>query len=299
MKFVRDHAKTKEALKQWAGTNELLVLHFFFWSLGSSLQKTHVGMLRGLLLAALNEHPELILTAFPELYYKWKDSDSDTIPEDIEIKFAFQRMIENSQYLRLAIFVDGIDEFQGDCREMSRFLLASHNTKLVLSSRPLNSCLESLAGCPTLKLQDLARGDMETLVHGELSSHRMMKSLIQQFPIQGSQFGSQVVARADGVFLWVKLVMILLIDNLENGDDLKELARRLTAFPSDLRDLYRRMFENIDEQYQKESAMFFYLKEKWPAIAQDQALPGLVVWYTINNADAVFKGDVGPMQPDR
>jgi hypothetical protein len=60
MKFIHGHSKTVAALKRWAGPNELVVLHFFFWNLGTTLQKSQVGMLRALLHEMLERFPELI-----------------------------------------------------------------------------------------------------------------------------------------------------------------------------------------------------------------------------------------------
>jgi chromosomal replication initiation ATPase DnaA len=66
MKFICDDARTKNALKRWAGANELVTLQFFFWNLGTNVQKSHAGLLRGLLHAALEQNPELIPAVFPK-----------------------------------------------------------------------------------------------------------------------------------------------------------------------------------------------------------------------------------------
>jgi hypothetical protein len=176
MKFIHNHRKTLESLTKWSGSRELVVLNFFFWNLGTDLQKSQAGLLRALLHAMLERFPELIPAVLPRLYRNWKSSDADTEPHYVEIKSAFELMIEKSRYLNLAIFIDGIDEFEGDHRDMSLFLLSivSSRVKLVISSRPLNACLAALSDCPTMRLQDLTRKDMEAYVHGELSSHRLI-----------------------------------------------------------------------------------------------------------------------------
>jgi Cdc6-like AAA superfamily ATPase len=166
MKFVYDHVKTKEALRQCAGSQELVMTLFFFWNLGTTLQKTHAGMLREILSTILDKHPELIPAVFSKFYRNWKNWDFKIEPHYVEIKEAFSIMIEKSSYLKLAVFIDGIDEFEGDHRDMVQFLrsLASPRVKLVISSRPLNTCLASLTGCPTLRVQDLTRNDMKVFV---------------------------------------------------------------------------------------------------------------------------------------
>jgi hypothetical protein len=122
MKFVHDRASTNADLKQWAGTQELVILHFFFWNLGTALQKTYAGMLRGLLHAALEKYPELIPAVFPKMYRTWDQVYFESEPEFIEIKKAFELFIEKSKCLRIVILIDGIDEFEGDHQGMSLFL---------------------------------------------------------------------------------------------------------------------------------------------------------------------------------
>ncbi|CAN9250015.1 unnamed protein product [Alternaria alternata] len=239
MKFIFDSPKTQEALEEWAEESELVKLQFFFWDLGTALQKSQVGMLRALLHAVLDQHPELVPAVFPRLYRSWKASDADIEPQYIEMKEAFEMLIEKSRFLRLAVFIDGIDEFEGNHRDMALLLrsLASPNVKLIVSSRPLNACLDAFAGCPTLRLQELTRADMKTFVQGELSSKPSMACLMQRYPIRAPQLTIELLDKAEGVFLWVKLVVRLLADGLEDGDNLEELHARLMLLPSDLRDL--------------------------------------------------------------
>jgi hypothetical protein len=126
-----------------------------------------------------------------------------------------------------------------------------------------------------------------------------MIRLVRQYPDGVPQLTAEVVERAEGVFLWVRLVVRDLIQSLENGDNLEELRARLMALPSDLRHLYKRMFEKMSVEYQKESAIMFQLNEKWLGISHDQSLPGLLMWFAINNPDAGLKLPVGHMSLDQ
>ncbi|CAO2653869.1 Nn.00g106020.m01.CDS01 [Neocucurbitaria sp. VM-36] len=294
MKFISRHPRTESALKRWAGPDQLLVLPFFFWNLGTTLQKTHVGMLRALLHAALDEHPELIPAVLPKQYRNWDNASTESEPDYVEIKRAFELFIEKSRYLRIAILIDGIDEFAGDDRDLSLFLraLVSPRLKLIVSSRPVNGCLSALTGCPGLRLQDLTRNDMESFVHGELSTHHLMVRLTQRFPDRAPQLGTDIVDKAEGVFLWVTLVVRLLIKGLENGDDLDELQTRLTSLPSDLKDLYRRMFGRMKVEYQIQAATIFQLVRKWNDHILDQPLPGLVLSYALAPPSAALTASV-------
>ncbi|CAN9221747.1 unnamed protein product [Alternaria alternata] len=223
--------------------------------------------------------------------------DADIEPQYVEMKKAFERLMEKSRFLKLAIFIDGIDEFGGDHRDMALFLrsLASLHVKLVVSSRPLNACLDALAGCPNLRLQELTRPDMEKFVQGELSSNRLMARMMKQFPKRAPKLIIDLLNKAEGAFLWVKLVVRLLVDGLENGDTLEELHAKLTLLPFDLRDLYRNMFGKMRIEYQKQAAVIFQLLHQWRHSILDQNLPGLVLSYAMYPSTAVFEAPVALM----
>lgn len=63
-----------------------------------------------------------------------------------------------------------------------------------------------------------------------------------------------VVDKAQGVFLWVFLVVKSLIRGLAEGDTLKTLLRRVAMFPSDLYDYFKLILERVDGVYAKQTA---------------------------------------------
>ena len=123
-------------------------------------------MLRSLLHHILAQYRDLVPAVFPTLYADdGKPLSDDEPPSYVELKGAFERLkIRSATFLRICIFIDGIDEFEGDHRDMSMFLrsIASPSIKVVVSSRPVNGCLNAFKDCPTLKLQDLTRNDMKS-----------------------------------------------------------------------------------------------------------------------------------------
>lgn len=67
MKYIQEDFRTKQALSVWAGQQELVTASFFFWNLGSALQKSQEGLLRSLLHDILDQRRHLIPFIFPEL----------------------------------------------------------------------------------------------------------------------------------------------------------------------------------------------------------------------------------------
>jgi hypothetical protein len=60
---------------------------------------------------------------------------------------------------------------------------------------------------------------------------------------------SYIVTDAEGVFLWVSLVVNDLLRGLADGDDINRLQTRLNALPKNLEGLYWRILERIPENY--------------------------------------------------
>ena len=297
MKFILQHERTTSALTQWAGSDyELMMIHFFFWNTGESLQKTHVGMLRGLLYAVLDKYPELVPAVFPKLYRGWNQSIAKSQPEYVELKVALSLLISKAHFLKLAIFIDGVDEFEGDHSDMSHFLrsLVSKNVKLVVSSRPINACLETFANSPSLRLQDLTRPDMESFVRGELSSEKEMTALMEEYPDQAPHLGTAILQKAEGVFLWVKLVVGLLVKGLRDGDTIGELYATLESLPSDLKDLYQRMFDSLPPKHQVEAAHTFRLERVWRDLFT-QPLPALALSFALSNPSEALAAPCVPV----
>lgn len=80
--------------------------------------------------------------------------------------------------------------------------------------------------------------DNYTCVQIKFSSDERFKDLEIEEPGVGARLASEVVDRASGVFLWVKLAVHSLLEGLGNYDRSIDLERRLSQLPEDLDDLY-------------------------------------------------------------
>ncbi|KAF2258745.1 hypothetical protein CC78DRAFT_477645, partial [Lojkania enalia] len=297
LKYIIGHQKTKTLLHQWAGNSELAIVKFFFWNLGTGLQKTTLGMLRALLHDILAQYPELIPSVFSGMYQSWADFGipgrraDENEPHLTEIKSAFKSLMRASaKFLKLCIIIDGIDELDGDHRDLSEFLysLASQHIKIVVSARPLPVCLSVFRGCPSLELQRLTEPDIKLFVEENLACHRSMIALSRRFPQETKELVNELKEKAAGVFLWVRLVVRLLMDGIEAGDDVSDLRRKLRSLPADLRDLYRRMISKMDPDYRVQAAKIFQLLYTWKQHVQDQPFMTIILHFAMQNPSEAF-----------
>ena len=114
---------------------------------------------------------------------------------------------------KLLFLVDGLDEFEGteeQREELIDYLLSLsryRNLKLCLSSRPWNIYTEAFQHFPQLKLEDLTYNDISAYVVSKLQSHRLFQYIERQDPGSADQLITSIIAKAAGVFLWVRLVV--------------------------------------------------------------------------------------------
>ena len=101
--------------------------------------------------------------------------------------------------------------------------------------------------------------DINTYVTTEFSNDATLRRLVEDDPATSRQIIDEILDKASGVFLWVFLVVKSLTESLQNGDDMKDLQRRLSALPADLEPLYKRMIDTIDPFYQLHAAQLFQI----------------------------------------
>ncbi|PSN68044.1 hypothetical protein BS50DRAFT_633683 [Corynespora cassiicola Philippines] len=297
MKYIIDNPKTRHLLAEWATSDgkNLVVTSFFFWNLGTPLQKSREGLLRSLLWTILSEYPELIPVVFPHEYQSCED-DADGLTY-IEITRAWNLLVEKSRrFLKIAILIDGMDELDGEQSDLAEFILSmcSSSIKVIVSSRPTIASSHAFLGCPSLHLEDLTTKDMELYIHGHLTSHPAMIPLSLSCPQMSEEITTEVKSKAEGVFLWVKLVVKILIDGIKAGDNIEELRAKLRSLPGDLKELYRGMLHQIPSDYRMQAVELFRLLQIWHSFAKEE-VPTSLLHFALRPVQESIKQPVGPM----
>lgn len=248
MKYLKNHRRVKETLKSWAAGTPLIIASFFFRYNGNALQKTQEGLFRSLLYQALENHRELIPIVLSEAIDVPMNELTNywTVPR---LKRAFRKLIEQKEVpLRICLLVDGLDEYAGDHSEIAEAFQYSSNfahTKVCVSSRPLLSFDRAFKDFLGLRLEDLTFDDIQAYVKSKFQDDERFKELEIEEPGLAPNLALQVVKKASGVFLWVKLVVHSLLEGLQNFDRGIDLERRLNELPEDLNNLYWHMLDQV------------------------------------------------------
>ena len=275
MKYIYNDNRTSQILSQWSGSIPILVATFFFWNSGTREQRSQIGLLRSLLFQILHHRPTLIHQIFPEEHAMLRDQLPSAVRDYPRhawslrrLQDAVRRLVEMEDLqLKICLFIDGLDEFEGNddqndrqyLIELFRSLASSPSIKICLSSRPLLIFEESFRESPGLRLQDLTSGDIRRFVTDRLSNNSRMRQIADNEPLQRHDFEKEICKKAQGVFLWVKLVVRSLLDGVSNSDRMADLRARLEVLPADLEELYHHMLAKIEKIYLKGASQVFQL----------------------------------------
>lgn len=138
------------------------------------------------------------------------------------------------------------------------------NIKVIVSSRPHLVFQEAFDGLPTLRLQDLTMDDIIAYVDETLGKHPKMIQLLRREPEEGLLLIGEIVTKAQGVFLWVSLVVKSMVTGLRNEDGFSDLQKRLSLLPAGLENLYRHMLQITPPFYAFQMSRTFQIIRKAP-----------------------------------
>ncbi|KAK4459685.1 hypothetical protein QBC42DRAFT_273894 [Cladorrhinum samala] len=270
MKFISqptelDHdPRCMPYLREWSGSKPLAFASFYFWAAGTELQTSQEGLFRTLLYQILEQNPVLISELFPKRWAALCLFDQDTkYFTDEELRLCLSALVERlSPTTNLCFFIDGLDEFDGDHANLIGLLkgmIDRSSIKLCVASRPWVVFEESLKNEPSLRLEDLTFNDIKHYATCRLQNNADFALHQRQNPEFINSLVGNVVHKASGVFLWVKLVVSSLLDGLKCGDRVSDLQKRLDSLPRDLEDLFERILDQIDPTYFEHASQYFSL----------------------------------------
>ncbi|CAH0045286.1 unnamed protein product [Clonostachys solani] len=320
MRYLQDSEQIRAGLNEWAGSMPLEICHFFFWNIGDEYQKSQKGLLRSLLHDILQQHRDLIPAIMPEAWEAWSSRADHMMLNSgslrnpmlrpdlkpwgmIQLNGFFRNLLQTLQSrVKICLFIDGLDEYDGDHYEIADMfeeIAQSFNIKLCLSSRPLLAFEQAFEGQPSLKLQDLTARDISYYVKENLYRHKYMMALAKENPAQVSDLVGDVVEKARGVFLWVKLVVRSLLRGLSDYNRISDLQRRVEYLPGDLEALYSHMLQMTDPFYHEQASRIFQIYRA----AQQQCPSQLTLlnlsWADDEDEDLAEKAPIQPLSHSR
>ncbi|KAL8669837.1 MAG: hypothetical protein Q9168_005589 [Polycauliona sp. 1 TL-2023] len=254
IKYIIGEPRTAQYLDKWEPNTHLITPIFFFKNLGTELQKSAIGLLRSLIMQITELWPDMIslilrryghatgqsqephlLTRLPT----WTEKQLRLILEDF--------ISEKPATVTLCVFIDGLDEYTGDeeiLLEIISLLNSVAGCKVCVSSRPEQVFHTEFKHNPQCRVQDLNEKDI-----GKMVIEKLKPSLEKDKPTETEAIRRLIrdlIRKAEGVFLWLSIMMKDLIKASRNCDSMSELRRRLEVTPGTMHGLYQRILEGLD-----------------------------------------------------
>jgi hypothetical protein len=253
MKFISDHPNLRARLHKWAQPRELLFGTFYFWIGGDTMQKSHEGLLRSLLRQLLSQKTALISRACRRRWALLRVFHTEAIMPDWtwpELLEAFSTLRDGAeQQFNIALFIDGLDEFDGPHERLIKFiddLRGLPGVKLCVSSRPWNVFQDAFDSSPSLRMEGLTASDIQTYVKGQFDDTPAFRELCEALPDHAATLIDDIVAKAQGVFLWVHVVVRTLRQGLTEGSRISDLQDLVKRLPPEMDRLYHAMSKMVN-----------------------------------------------------
>ena len=276
MKFLVEHSKTQELLQSSpripnlnCTDGEWVMINLFFTDRGSESQRSGGSVLRRMLFQLLKAKPSLIdqVLCFGKrkkclvpgneaskvhetadaVMYEWNE-------ESLKQALLFCRN-QRGKPFRCCIFLDGLDEHEGDHKKFGTFILSLvtksepeivNIIKICVASRPEQVFQDIFEDYPSFAMHDYTDSDIRKHLDQRLGGHPSLKGISGQRRNELISMYDYIVKNAHGVFLWADSVAEEMYTGLENGETFSRLWELLEELPTDIENLYKQILEKID-----------------------------------------------------
>ena len=324
MKYALAEKKTLEFLALADPGNWHLV-PFFFHDRGSSIQKSVTGLLQELLYRLVEEDEKLLAfipsrlidrllkrnkTATqvsmlsqrygeekgPDHVYQVSSSAETWSADDLQEALTAITGQDKSP-LNVLFFIDALDEHEGNHGDLIRVIRNSFipkgasvvNVKFCLASRPDPAFTNAFGLCPGLLVHEYTRDDVQWYARQQIASSILLRDIDPDMS-ELHKLTGEITQRANGVFIWVRIVIKELIDRFIDGSTISQLRDILSAVPEELKDLYQRSLSRVKPEYALES---YVMTQIVLCAANPQTLKSL-----LEATDIALKRKVEPMSRD-
>ncbi|KAH6887430.1 hypothetical protein B0T10DRAFT_538906 [Thelonectria olida] len=259
MKYVLSDRRTTEGLS-CGGRSVLSISSFFFHDRGvHETQKSFEGLLRSIIYQLLCDIRSLapLVVGIHDRHVGDRDKQSEWSIEELEE--ALRAIIKQHEVRGyVCLFIDALDEYKGNLAWVTRFIkeLVTPTPDQVLkvricaSSRDRNVIGLLLSENPRLTLHEWTMLDIQKFAD---------ESLAEAERDGYDQLLEEITHRAEGVFLWVKLVVEELMEPLFDGEPIEDLLKLVSDLPEELPAFYDRMFSKVTKRNRRASLVMIEL----------------------------------------
>jgi ankyrin repeat protein len=224
------------------------VASFFFHGRGASMQRTALGLFRSLLHQILTQIRPL-LSEFQSMFQEKLEArgkpEKDWNWHEKELQDFFKSNVAEKGY-RIRIFIDALDECGEDVAEQ----LMDYFQKLTIPTKSALSICFSCRHYPRIgfgnSVEEICvehqnQQDISTYIQARLKiAFKEQRNTVEILE-------KEILNKASGIFQWVDLVVSKTLTLRRKGKSMKNIQNMLLEVPAALDELYRTIFETINE----------------------------------------------------
>jgi energy-coupling factor transporter ATP-binding protein EcfA2 len=245
-RYFKDHLPEREP----AAKSAIIASFFYSFREGES-QKSHYNMLRSILYDVLYQD-ESFLYHFQQEHRKYRTWLRERHINLDKLHYESLKRILRSigchqRKERLYFVIDAVDESTNeDRRNILRLLLElcsgdSCIVKVFVASRPVAELEHLVGGTPIIGMQDVNRSDIQRYVHSSFGPDLDVPEEVAREVVD------YILEHAQGVFLWVHLVLGQLVKHVEErGCSRREVLGFLRRLPTELEDMYKLILGDLE-----------------------------------------------------
>lgn len=282
MKHIVNDPTLREHLSQWAQGLPVYKVRYYAWKPGLDLNKSEEGLKRTLLYQVMQEDPNLVPILCPRrwaLFHTTRDAGPEAFPvwTTWELDESFSHLLSpKMNSMCLLVFIDGLDEFDIAPVELCALIqrIAQHECiKICVASRPWPQFSDAFATSPLIQMHLLTHKDIESYVFGHFEGVVAFQQLNNLYRNGGQLLLSDMVSKAQGVFLWIALVTQTILQTLVEGGSLPQLQAIMEKMPLEIENLYDAIYTTIPERLLPEVSTMLRIFD-----AACTPLDGLTLW---------------------
>jgi hypothetical protein len=272
MKYIYNKPETQVLAEMWptrTNTNRdwnLSLAGFFFWNSGSEMQKSRIGFLRSMIVQLWNDSVDAA-EIFPKHWQQVQSSGDglEAFTKD-ELTLALTILL-STQGRFFLLFVDGLDEFEGNTEELADMVLnlsLMPNVKICTASRPWAEFQSKFHNKPQLSMEHLTRRDIAAYIDGQFGTSEEYRNMLLFERESAERLREDIADKSSGVFLWVYIVVSSLLRGMRYGDRMSVLFDKLDCLPRELNELFSKILEQVTPEYAREASELFQFVRKFP-----------------------------------
>ncbi|KEF62369.1 uncharacterized protein A1O9_00341 [Exophiala aquamarina CBS 119918] len=217
---------------------------FFFNARGGPEEKNAYGLFKALLHQVVGNYPHLSTVLIKRYKLKKRQSGkADVLWSLPELRELLHDVILNAGKTPIEIFVDALDECnETEIRSVVTFFswcssdAIAHNTTLRICWSSRHYRHVSVQHHFQILVENMNSADITLWVQRHLAGGDHL----------WEHFGAQIVAKANGIFLWSVLVVNKIRKLADKGLPNSKISRVIDDMPSELNELYRNVLETLD-----------------------------------------------------